>query len=238
MKTLLTLALLACAAVLMGCTGSKAKEHKEHIPALENGAKFKEGQGLSFTETMATSIGLKTAAVEEENIHPVLTIELQSTSDGKEISGWLNTDQANRIKPGMAVDLSLSGESKTIPGTVRRIEKSDYVAGGDYEIVVASSQDFKAGTAVQARFQVEATDTVTAIPKSALLSTAEGPFVYAKNGEFYVRTAIKVGASGSDTVEVLDGLYAGDEIVTRPVMSLWLAELQILRGGKACTCGL
>jgi multidrug efflux pump subunit AcrA (membrane-fusion protein) len=57
------------------------------------------------------------------------------------------------------------------------------------------------------------------------------------NGFYYVRTPVKVGASGGEHVEITDGLYAGDEIVVSPVMSLWLAELQVLRGGKACTCG-
>jgi hypothetical protein len=41
----------------------------------------------------------------------------------------------------------------------------------------------------------------------------------------------------NELVEITDGLYAGDQIVTSPVNDLWMAELQILRGGKACTCG-
>ena len=78
---------------------------------------------------------------------------------------------------------------------------------------------------------------MTAIPQAALLTTAEGTFVYAKNDEFFLRTSVKVGARSGDHVEITDGLYTGDEIVTTPVMALWLAELQVLRGGKACTCG-
>jgi hypothetical protein len=38
-------------------------------------------------------------------------------------------------------------------------------------------------------------------------------------------------------VQITDGLYAGDQVVVQPVMSLWLAELQSLRGGKACADG-
>ena len=57
------------------------------------------------------------------------------------------------------------------------------------------------------------------------------------NGKFYLRTAVKVGAMNEQAVEITDGLYSGDEIVASPVMSLWMAELQVLRGGKACTCG-
>jgi multidrug efflux pump subunit AcrA (membrane-fusion protein) len=78
---------------------------------------------------------------------------------------------------------------------------------------------------------------VTSIPKSALLTTAEGTFVYAENDEYFLRTPVQVGAVNENHVEIIDGLYTGDVVVTTPVMSLWLAELQILRGGKACTCG-
>ena len=40
-----------------------------------------------------------------------------------------------------------------------------------------------------------------------------------------------------DHVEIKDGLYSGDVVVTKAVKSLWMAELQVLRGGKACSCG-
>jgi multidrug efflux pump subunit AcrA (membrane-fusion protein) len=69
------------------------------------------------------------------------------------------------------------------------------------------------------------------------LKTAEGHFVYVVNGERYVRTPVKVGMQGVENVEIADGLYTGDEVVTVGVTPLWLAELQVLRGGKACTCG-
>ena len=58
-----------------------------------------------------------------------------------------------------------------------------------------------------------------------------------RNGKFFVRTPVTAGAMNDDHVEITEGLYAGDEVVTTPVMSLWMAELQVLRGGKACTCG-
>jgi hypothetical protein len=48
---------------------------------------------------------------------------------------------------------------------------------------------------------------------------------------------VKLGAINHEWAEVTDGLYAGDQIVVSPVMTLWLAELQSLRGGKACADG-
>ncbi|MDZ4289414.1 MAG: hypothetical protein U0984_15730 [Prosthecobacter sp.] len=78
--------------------------------------------------------------------------------------------------------------------------------------------------------------TTLTIPQTALLTTVEGHFVYAKNGDHYLRTAVKIGAKVERKVRIADGLYAGDEVASGAVMSLWLAELQYLRGGKACAC--
>ena len=79
--------------------------------------------------------------------------------------------------------------------------------------------------------------SVVTIPRSALLRTAEGDFVYTMSGKQFVRTAIKTDDVNDDLVEVTDGLYVGDRIVVQPVMTLWLAELQSVRGGKACADG-
>jgi multidrug efflux pump subunit AcrA (membrane-fusion protein) len=80
--------------------------------------------------------------------------------------------------------------------------------------------------------------SVATVPKSAVLKTAEGAFVYTVSGEFFLRTPVKVGADAGDTaVEIKDGLYTGDQIVTHPIMTLWMAELQAIRGGASCADG-
>jgi len=58
-----------------------------------------------------------------------------------------------------------------------------------------------------------------------------GTFVYVVNGNFYLRTAVKTGARSTDFVEITDGLYAGDVVVTTPVNQLWLSELRLTKGG-------
>ena len=69
------------------------------------------------------------------------------------------------------------------------------------------------------------------VPRSALLDSAAGLFVYVVNGEFYLRTPVKVGARSADFIEITDGLYAGDSVVATPVEQLWLAELRLTKGG-------
>jgi multidrug efflux pump subunit AcrA (membrane-fusion protein) len=69
------------------------------------------------------------------------------------------------------------------------------------------------------------------VPKSAVLASAEGNFVYVVNGEAYLRTAVKTGVEAEGLVEVTDGLLAGDVVVTRPVEKLWIIELRATKGG-------
>ena len=64
-----------------------------------------------------------------------------------------------------------------------------------------------------------------------MLDTATGAFVYVVNGEAYLRTPVKTGASDADHVEIADGLYAGDTVVASPVNQLWLSELRLTKGG-------
>ena len=229
MKLLLILSLIVTAAALTSCSESAASPSTAQAP--ENGAQFKEGKGVALTALMAQSIRLQTAEVQEEKIAPAFTLSLQAMQRGTEASGWLTADQAARVQPGMEVEIG------TAKGSVLRIEKAAYATLGDFEVTVQTAAPIEAGSAITATFRFPAGDAVTAIPKAALLTTAEGTFVYAKNDEFYLRTPVKVGARNGDHVEITDGLYAGDEVVTTPVMALWLAELQVLRGGKACTCG-
>ncbi|WP_395730737.1 hypothetical protein [Prosthecobacter sp.] len=238
MKLILSLLLFPIAVLLTSCsksTASMTDDGEDAGSSTESGAQFKEGHGLSLTPLMAKAIGLQTAEVQEETIAPVFTTALQTMERGTEASGWITEAQAARIQPGMEVELDLAG-GKT-KGSVLRLEKSPYVTLGDFEIKVQAREIIDAGTALTATFRFSAGDAVPTIPKNALLTTAEGTFVYAKNDAFYVRTQVKTGARSNDQIEITDGLYAGDEIVTSAVMSLWLAELQVLRGGKSCTCG-
>ena len=224
MKILLVSLVPIFAAVLTGCDESTAKSTPERAP--ENGAQFRKGEGLTLTDEMAKSIGLTVAEVSEEQIAPVLTVTLQATQAGREISGWLTSEQAAHVQPGM--EMSLEGGGK---GRVTSISP------GDFEIVAETTEPLEASIPVKATFHFPPGESTAAVPRAALLTTAEGNFVYTKNGKFFVRTPVKIGAAGTDHVEITDGLYSGDEIVTAPVKSLWLAELQVLRGGKACTCG-
>lgn len=77
----------------------------------------------------------------------------------------------------------------------------------------------------------------TAIPASALVRTVKGDFVYVVNGEWFLRTPVKLTASAHSHFAVEEGLYEGDRIVVRGARELWLAELQAVNGGVGCADG-
>ena len=255
-KPFLILTLLVAAA-LTGCRKPTAEHASAGGEAKAEGAgdtvQLKEGHGLSLHPKIKASIDLKVAEVGEEKVAPEIKVDLhviQGADSGlrkvamtagafTEANGWVSAEKAARIQPGQEVALrsdSLGGATLE-KGVVKRVEKSPYATLGDFEVVVETAAPLDTGTRLMATFRAPAGDAVPAVPRSALLKTAEGWFVYAVNENFYLRTAVKVGAMNEQLVEITDGLYAGDQIVTSPVNDLWMAELQILRGGKACTCG-
>lgn len=222
----------AIATLNTSCLESKASAGKAP-EAVENGAQFKKGEGLSLTEEMRKAIGLKIEDVAEEKIASLVTLSL-AVATPNTATGWVTPEQAAAIQPGMEVEIQGDIPFK---GAVEKLEANPLGVMGDSEITVRTKDDLTTGTALMAVLRHPAGDAVPVIPKSALLKTAEGSFVYTVNGRFYVRTPVKTGASDDKLVEITDGLYSGDQVVTTPVMSLWMAELQVLRGGKACTCG-
>lgn len=239
MKTLIVLTFSLLASLLSSCSKISASQQQEQAP--ENGAQFRKEQGLSLTEEMKKAIGLTLAEVGEEKVSHAFTIMLhimRESDAGTEMTAWVAEREAVRLQPGMKVELSSTVDGSHIePATISRIEKSEYATFSDYAVTVSTPARVSASNQVRAVFRVPEGQPVTVIPRSALLKTAEGTFAYTVNGAFYLRTPVKTGVMNEQFVEVTDGLYAGDEVVSSPVMSLWMAELQVLRGGKACTCG-
>lgn len=244
MKTsLLVLHVLLAAGLISlatSCGKTEAAVSEDHEEGPENGAQFKNGEGLSLTDEMKQAIGLKLVEVSEQKVAPVFSVPLHvmgGATTGTEATGWLSPEQAKFIKAGADIELHATEGGPATQGKIKSVEKMPYASLGDSEMTVELPKPLPTGTRVLGNVRVPAGGPVTSIPRSALLKTAEGTFAYTVNGKFYMRTPIKVGAMNEEFIEVTDGLYSGDQIVTTPVMSLWMAELQVLRGGKSCTCG-
>lgn len=75
------------------------------------------------------------------------------------------------------------------------------------------------------------------LPATAILRTVKGDFVYVANGDWFLRTPVKLGAADNASFTLKDGLYDGDTVVTQGARALWLAELQATNGGVGCADG-
>jgi uncharacterized protein YceK len=82
--------------------------------------------------------------------------------------------------------------------------------------------------------EIQTKGAAVRIPMSAVVDTVEGQHVFVRNGQRWLRTAVKLGATSGEAVEVADGLLEGDVIAVAGGWYLWLAELQAIKGGVGC----
>lgn len=246
-----------CSFLLVGCgkkneaTHDPSKEeagekdahgHGEEAPA---GASFKAGKGVILTDETRTILGVEVVDVTEQKLPKEFTFNVQVFGEkhhhqlnpqdhsGCDVhaSGLVSSNAAVGVKAGQLVNI-LKATNIVAAGVVLNVQKA--LALGESEIVVGISNaatTLKAGEFVSASITQPREEVVTVVPKSAVLRTSEGEFVYAVNGDAYFRTAVKVGSQGAGFVEITDGLLAGDRVVTKPVETLWLIELRATKGG-------
>jgi hypothetical protein len=234
----------------LGCgqkEGDHGKESVEggHGEESPSGATFKVGKGITFEEETSKIIGLEVLDVTEEILPEVVQVNVQIFTETHRLaklnmdhtgckfhgSGFLASEKANLIKPKQSVKFQISND-KILDGFVVAIQKP--LIHGESEIIVGVTtpeSGLKDGEFVKATIFVSQGEPVTTIPSSALLRTVEGTYVYVVNGDAYYRTAVTVGGSTEGKIEITDGLYAGDQVVSKPVETLWIIELRATKGG-------
>lgn len=234
-------------AFLTGCGDAKNDGNKEEHGHEESpsGATFKAGKGVIMTDETRDILGLEIADAAEENLPKIFRLNVQIFGEAHRFadvdmdhtgcdvhgSGFLSPDQAAMIEPKQAVKVS-TADKRLFDGFVLSLQKS--LAHGESEVLIGvkdAGTNLKDGDFVTAIISVPRSEPVTVIPASALLRTAEGTFVYVVNGDAYYRTAVKVGSKTAEQIEIVDGLFAGDEVVVKPVETLWIIELRATKGG-------
>lgn len=211
----------------------------------ESSASFKEGKGVIISEESKKLLGIEVTDVEQRSLRHQIRFSaqvfverhrhLQNQEDhsGCDVhcSGFVTTNVANFVSPYQLVTIS-RGSNESLKGIVLAVQK--VIGLGESEIVVGVSNAVNVltpGEFVQTTVWVPKDDRVTAIPASALLRSSEGTFAYVVNGDAYLRTVVKVGVETEDWVEISEGLLAGDQLVIKPVQTLWLIELRATKGG-------
>lgn len=199
------------------------------------GIKYDEQQGLYVTPFSAELLGLEMADVDESEIVSTLTLQAQvydnPGSGTAHASAWLPEEEAKQVESGQKVRLDgdRSGEITAVSAKMN----------GQAEVLLSIADptgELKVGKFLSGSLSISSNGLVTVVPEDAIIHSAEGAFAYVDNGGWTVRTPVEVGAVAGGKAEIIDGIYFGDRIVTKPVMSIWMAELQLLKSGKACTC--
>jgi len=236
--------------LFVGCkeNNSRKVDADDDAPETRNSAKletvtFREGKGVHVPDEIKKYLGVKTTDVAERKFASEITMSVEVFRFGTKTtlaSGYVSKGDAQNLKAGQEVILRSKNSDALIRGKLRSIEENKLQSTGLMEAIVeigSAGLNANIGTAFEAIFATNRTEPVIAIPSEALIKTVEGSFVYVVNGEDFFRTQVKAGGKHEGFVEIEDGLYAGDQVVTQPTMKLWLAELQSIRGGKACADG-
>jgi len=216
--------------------------HKEESPS---GASFKAGKGVMLTDETRKILALETADITEQKLpvqihlnvqifgekHHHAVLENDHSNCDVHGSGFVTPEQSAALRVGQAVQIQ-TRTNGPLTGVVLAVEKPLLL--GESEVIVGATNatdKVKSGDFLSAVITLPRHESVPVIPRSALIRTSEGSFVYAVNGEAYYRTAVKTGAEGEQLVEITDGLLTGDAVVVKPVETLWLIELRATKGG-------
>lgn len=242
----------------LGC-GSKKEDHsedKEHEHTegeageghaeeeSPSGASFKAGKGVTLTDETRKILNVQTADVTEEALpqniklniqifnekHRIEDLDIDHTGCDLHGSGFLTQDKAVLVEPKQSVKI-VTAQKEVLDGFVVKVQKQLTQSEAEVIVGVTTESTLKEGEFVSATISIPRNTPVTVIPSSAVLRAAEGTFVYVVNGSAFYRTSVKLGSETENKIEVTDGLYAGDQVVTKPVETLWIIELRATKGG-------
>lgn len=257
MKIVQLIPTLIVAALFVGC-GHEHKEGDDHAHGKDDGhgheeespsgASFKAGKGVLLADETRKILGVEIADVTEQKLPSQIRFNVQVFGEkhhhairendhtGCDVhgSGFVPLDKAAALRVGQPVQIQ-TRTNESLAGVVLAVEKAPSL--GEAEVIVGltnATDRLKAGDFLSAVVTLPREDVVTVIPRVALLRTSEGTFVYAVNGDAFFRTPVKVGSEADDLLEITDGLFAGDAVVTKPVETFYLIELRATKGGGHC----
>ena len=231
-------AIAAAMAVVLGGCQPRSGETVADEGAVEIGPRYSAKNGLHVPADTRLSLALMTVEVVEQKVLATLDVQLrvyQRSGESMLASASVTSEEAKALKPGQPVRAAVDGAK--LNGKVTMLNDELLKATGMAELLVEFNRErgtSGVGAFLPATVELGSAGPVVTIPRAALLECSDGHSVYTVSGESFVRAPVKVGAISGDLVEIKDGLYAGDQVVLHPVMSLWMTELAAVKGGQAC----
>jgi hypothetical protein len=215
-------------------------------------ASFDPEHGLTLSPEARSALELETVRVGRRDVRSAFRLLAQVFAVQPRILATITlpAEEAGRLSdPAQGLDLGSA--------TLVRVDRGGTAAGGQAELIVELvsrprapaigdfvSLEARLNPRVESPNGNEPADTAAgssapaaaprlplAIPRSALLETAGGSFVFRVEGAFFRRQAVVTRDKTPDWVALSDGLREGDLIVASPVGQLWLTELRLTKGG-------
>jgi multidrug efflux pump subunit AcrA (membrane-fusion protein) len=226
---------------LLALTGCSSKQ--DTTPASESLSLFTEGKGIWFSDETRKLLGVEVVEAVEKPMQRHLETMAQvyrAESDGRPAAATmlLSVVDLPAVKLGQPVTLKPApGSGAEMAGKLVRFDAHAEITLGQVETLVEFPDPAKlcaVGTSLVATFKNGKAKPAFAVPKSALLTAADGNYLYVVNGTHLTRTPVKTGAVSDGFVEIVDGLYAGDSVAATGVLNLWLVELSAMKGGTPC----
>ncbi|MBK7214321.1 MAG: efflux RND transporter periplasmic adaptor subunit [Bacteroidales bacterium] len=149
--------------------------------------------------------------------------ELMDISTMKFTAGIAESDLA-KIKSNQEVQIMADiYQGFTYTGRIKNIGmKADGSRRFPVEIEVRNNtaKPIRSGMYGMAFFSSEGTHNAMVIPRTAMIGSIKDPYVFVVENDRAIRKTIKVGTASENTIEVLEGLKAGDQVVVAGQINL------------------
>ncbi|HEX7845275.1 MAG TPA: efflux RND transporter periplasmic adaptor subunit [Chitinophagaceae bacterium] len=139
------------------------------------------------------------------------------------INIYLSEQEAFKVKKGQQVSINSVVLTQPKNGKISMLSDKADASGKFLAEISFSNKDkevLKAGILADVHFSMDETKTGLSIPVSALLAGAKDAKVYVVKGNKVEQRSIKAGIVTDTKVEVLEGLQAGEQVVTTGQMNL------------------
>ncbi|MDR2513561.1 MAG: hypothetical protein LBD01_07205 [Puniceicoccales bacterium] len=233
-RTLLYASLYAASLLTQGCDEYAGDKHPaEHAGHDEENndtlVAHVPGQGLKLAHEVAESLGLQTTTAEMRSINRTITLQAQALDATCAVAAVHGENLAD-FRPGQLFAINGTATQARLLNISLATQKASGFAELVFELKPALAGNGAPAQLTLSR-DMETPNNGVTIPRTALLESSNGNFVYAVANGHYRRTPVQTGGANATHVLLKGGLPAGTTIVTMPVEQLWLAELRLTKGG-------
>ncbi len=194
-------------------------------------------QQRASTEALRSSLDVAQASLNGLNLRAPVTGQLsgfsiqvgQSLQRGERI-GQIDSPGRNKLvagvdefylgRVGVGQRAAIEWGGTTYPVRVTRI--SPQVQNGQFEVDLqftgAEPDDLQRGQTLQARLTLDDPTPARLIPNGAFYNDSGGAFVFvvSPDGTSAVKRPVRLGRRNAESIEVLEGLDAGERVITSP----------------------